>query len=108
MISSSNFFIAARPCDTARAFSSSVRPRMSFQSSYIWRCASLWSCRQMSVSIQITPFSLNISPSLVKAAFTEAGVAVTVGHARELCVFTRKVGSESIIGKKMMSSCFLG
>ena len=60
----------------------------------------------MSVSFQMTPFSVNRSDSLVKAAFTDDGVAVTVGQARLVC--TRKVGSESIIGKKMMSSCFLG
>ena len=63
---------------------------------------------QTSVSFQITPFSLNRSLSLVNAAFTAAGVAVTVGQARLACVFFRKVGKASIIGKKMMSSCFFG
>jgi hypothetical protein len=45
--------------------------------------------------------------SLVKAALTASGVAVTVGQARHPWVFFSVDGIASIIGKKMMSSGFL-
>ena len=53
------------------------------------------------------PLSLNISPSLVKAAFTAAGVVATVGQDRVACTPERSLVRQSIIGNKMMSSGFL-
>ncbi len=53
MMSLSNLSIAFRPACTALKFSSSLSPRMSFQSSYIWRCRIFSSSRQVSVSFQL-------------------------------------------------------
>ena len=51
--------------------------------------------------------SANTSFSLVKAAFTVSGVAVTVGHAFDPVSFTSGECSTSYIGKKIASSGFL-
>ena len=53
------------------------------------------------------PFSVKISLSLVKAAFTASGVAVTVGQALDPVRFTRCVCSTSYIGNQMACSGFL-
>ena len=49
------------------------------------------------------PFSVNVSPSFVKAAFTTSGVMDTVGQAALSAVFTNSVLSFWMMGKKMMS-----
>ena len=52
------------------------------------------------------PFSEKMSLSLVKAAFTVSGVAVTVGHAFEPVRFTRCVCNTSYIGNQIALSGF--
>jgi len=52
-------------------------------------------------------FSAKMSLSLVNAAFTVSGVAVTVGHAFDPVRFTRCVCSTSYIGNQIALRGFL-
>ena len=97
---------ACKPASTARAFSSQERPRISTNCSYICLASSAGLPGFTKVSRKMRLFSLKISPSLVKAAFTASGVVATVGQERCDCACFMSLGRSSIMGQKMMSSGF--
>jgi hypothetical protein len=71
-----------------------------------WRRA-LRSAKLSTGSMYFTLCSANTSFSLVNAAFTVSGVAVTVGQALVPCSFTSGLESTSYMGKKITFSGFL-
>ena len=80
---------------------------MSFQASYIWWAKSFLSAKFRIGSTYFTLISAKTLFSLVNAAFTVAGVAVTVGQAFVPVSLTSGEVSTSTIGKKIASSGFL-
>ena len=76
------------PTSTARSFSSSDRPRIGCHACSIWCANSLRSAKLRTGSIYFTLCSAKTSFSLVNAAFTVSGVAVTVGQAFAPTIFT--------------------
>src|SRR5580704_18063348 len=91
----------------ARSFSASDRPRRFRKASYIWKAKSFLSAKLRIGSTYFTLISAKTLFSFVKAAFTVAGVAVTVGQALVPVSLTSGECSTSTMGKKMASRGFL-
>ncbi len=78
---------ALKPAAMARSFSSRERPRNGVHALYICCREQIFSVLQVHDRIHdtSTPFSAKTSLSLVNAALTVSGVAVTVGQAFDAC-----------------------